>query len=284
MKRKAPVDPVDPVDPESAGGSGSSTDGQAAKKQCAPAKNWCFTWHYKAGEEPQVDWENLKGVTGGIVGREVCPTTGGLHLQGFLQFEWKSRPFSLGLPVSHWEAARGSPSRNYKYCGKDENFKVWGTMLDWMPPPPLKLITELRPWQQDILDRVTAEPDDRTILWIWEETGNVGKSALTKLLCANHKAVVCAGKAADMKYQIAQCRQKPTIVVFDVPRTSLDYVSYTGIEEIKNGCFASQKYESGMVVMNSPHVLVFANRPPDTATMSADRWKIGKIVDGAIEW
>ncbi len=29
-----------------------------------------------------------------------------------------------------------------------------------------------------------------------------------------------------------------------------------------------------MVRYNSPHVIVFANRPPDLSDMSADRWRV----------
>ena len=46
------------------------------------------------------------------------------------------------------------------------------------------------------------------------------------------------------------------------------------IEEIKNGCFASSKYESKMVIMNSPHILCFANELPDTQKLSRDRWNL----------
>ena len=37
---------------------------------------------------------------------------------------------------------------------------------------------------------------------------------------------------------------KLRIVIWDVPRYSLDYINYAAMEEVKNGCFASTKYES----------------------------------------
>lgn len=66
----------------------------------------------------------------------------------------------------------------------------------------------------------------------------------------------------------------PKIIIIDIPRYNMDYISYGGMEEIKNGCFFSSKYEGGMVLMNSPHVIVFANQPPDEGMMSKDRWKV----------
>lgn len=276
-----PIDLCDPSDPE--------TDEPVAKRQktgdvpqnkIAPAKCWCFTWH-----EPPIDWQ--KNVLGNkklaeyIVGEEVCPTTGRAHLQGYLEFKQKARAFSLKWPKEvHWEKAKGTRAENIAYCSKDAKYIC---SPNCEPPEPLDLITVLRPWQEMVFKIISEKPNDRDIVWIWEPTGKVGKSAFCKYLCATKGAVVCAGKAADMKHQISECVKKggraPKIVIFDVPRSSLQYVSYTGIEEIKNGCFASQKYESGMVIMNSPHVLVFANEEPDRSTMSADRWKVINLQD-----
>ena len=61
--------------------------------------------------------------------------------------------------------------------------------------------------------------------------------------------------------------------MFDVPRSSQQYISYTGIEEIKNGIFSSPKYESCMVAMPPPHVVVLCNIPPDytDTDLSSDR-------------
>jgi len=56
-------------------------------------------------------------------------------------------------------------------------------------------------------------------------------------------------------------------------------MSYTGMEEIKDMFFYSGKYEGGMVCGRNPHVMVFANEPPDYDKMSANRWKVTEIVD-----
>ena len=60
----------------------------------------------------------------------------------------------------------------------------------------------------------------------------------------------------------------------------MDYLSYTGIEEVKNGCFFSQKYESAMVVMPYPTIIVFANEEPCYGKMSQDRWRVQQIGGG----
>ncbi len=95
-------------------------------------------------------------------------------------------------------------------------------------------------------------------------------------------AIIVGGKASDAGYAIQQYIEKngegPKIVILDVPRTkSAEYISYESIENIKNGCFFSGKYEGGMVRFNKPHIIVFANEPPESSRMSADRWNITQL-------
>ncbi len=95
-----------------------------------------------------------------------------------------------------------------------------------------------------------------------------------------------SGKAADMKMAIAGAAKSgidPRLVIMDVPRSKSGYVSYTGMEEIKNACFLSSKYEVAQYVGAHPHMLVFANTPPEWHKMSGDRWKVFRIVNGQMQ-
>ena len=154
-----------------------------------------------------------------------------------------------------------------------------------MPPPPVKVLdpAEMHMWQRALVRTLTAEPDDRTIHWYWEATGGSGKSVFCKYLCHTMGALLCSGKATDMKYLIVQYQKRkktfPRLVLFDVPRTNAGFIDYQGLEEVKNGCFASTKYECAMVTMNCPHVVVFANVAPDRTKLSADRWHVVEIQD-----
>lgn len=69
----------------------------------------------------------------------------------------------------------------------------------------------------------------------------------------------------------------PSIIIYDIPRTQLDYVNYDALEKLKNGMAMSGKYEGGIILMPNPHVVVFANRPPDESKLSSDRWVIHEI-------
>ena len=94
-------------------------------------------------------------------------------------------------------------------------------------------------------------------------------------------AICVGGKAADAKCIIASVVQKtgecPPIVIIDIPRCNGGFVSYQAIESIKNGIMVSTKYESGMVRFNKPHLLIFANEPPNMEKLSKDRWVVTEL-------
>jgi len=250
------------------------------KVRISPNRRWCFTWHEYPDEYLTVLATMATNLEGFIYGEEVCPTTNKPHIQGYIEFKSPMRPFEFKeLPKCiHWEKAKGTKQANLAYCSKEGSYTK---SPNFRIPRKVTTIETLKPWQQKLDDMLQEEPDDRTIHWYWERNGNVGKSAYTRYCCIKHNAVICSGKAADMKNLIvnheAKAGEFPDIVIFDVPRSSLNYLSYTGIEEIKNGTFASSKYESAMVVMPFPHVVVFANEEPSYESLSSDRWNVVNI-------
>lgn len=131
-------------------------------------------------------------------------------------------------------------------------------------------------WQQQLLDLLSEEPDDRTIYWVTDTTGNSGKSRLTKHLMLEHGAMVLNGKVADMQhgfYKRACAGKVPSIVVFDISRAAAEYSDhlYTMAENIKSGFFFSPKYDGDDCVFDSPHVVFMANRSWDRNKFSHDR-------------
>jgi hypothetical protein len=142
-------------------------------------------------------------------------------------------------------------------------------------------------WQLKVLE-YCKDTSDRTIYWIWESVGNVGKSSLVKYLCKHKRALLVSGKGSDIKYGVVKFFERhgfyPELIAVDIPRTLRDYVSYSAIEEIKNGCFFSGKYESDMCLFNSPVVICFANSRPEVEKMSKDRWQIRRIEDKKLQF
>lgn len=95
-------------------------------------RHLAFTWN----NYQDVDWKDIlvKAVTNLnvnyiIFGREVAPTTGTPHLQGYMQFE-KKKYFSTivkYLPGCHISKAFGSSQDNINYCNKlDTEYYEWG--------------------------------------------------------------------------------------------------------------------------------------------------------------
>lgn len=269
---------IDPIDP--AGGNTKPP----ANKQISPAKKWCFTWNNYPN-----DWKSVivpKFQSSGVFGCQPEKGANGTkHIQGWVEFSTKIRPLSLGLPKEiHWEKMRGTIQDSIDYCSKSDT-KDGDYVTNKKVRAPLPTV-QLYGWQLMADIKLDAEPDNREIFWIWSQSGGKGKSSFVRHLVQTKGAIVCAGKAADMKYQIASWLQKnedawPRLIVFDVPRSMKDYLSYTGIEEIKNGVFASSKYESEMVCMPHPHVVVLANFPPNVNNedMSSDRFTVWDVED-----
>lgn len=218
-----------------------------------------------------------------ILGREVGES-GTPHIQGYVEFK-NPRAFTAIkkiMPTAHIESSKGTRKDNFFYCAKDGDYEtnIKNIII------PRKIINPLegkvlKPFQQDIIDIIKQKPDDRTIYWYWETTGNVGKSSLCKHLCLTENCLILNGKQNDMFNAILQWKETkgdfPYIIIIDIPRSTIDYVSWGAIEKIKDGLFYSGKYEGGMVVMNSPHIICMANSRPNESKLSADRWVIENI-------
>jgi len=271
---------------------GSSGDGvilnppSPTKKapQIAPRKNHFFTYFYSSSSEFQpIETELRRFAYKAKIQTEVSPTTGKPHLQGMIWCKTKHRDTEFKtLRGAHFETLKDVDD-NSNYCNKDEThdgvYRVsWG-----FPPPAYKeQIDCLYTWEKQILAELSIEPDKRTMHWYWEPDGCAGKTTFQKYVFTHYEqVVVLSGKACDMKNGVIQYQEKngclPKIVLINIPRSSLDFVSYTGLEEIKDMFFFSGKYEGGMVCGASPHVFIFANEEPDLHKMSVDRFKIHRI-------
>lgn len=151
-------------------------------------------------------------------------------------------------------------------------------------PEPIKSAKDpledktLYEWQNEMLIILKNPPNDRKIYWLWNESGNCGKTSFAKHLVLKHNATVVSGKKNDILYVVST---GVVILLVDISRTVEERVPYETIEYIKNGLFMSGKYESKSVVFDPPHIIVFANFEPNTNTMTADRWEIWHLPENA---
>lgn len=256
-------------------------------KRCSPSKRWCFTLNNYSEDQ----FEHLARMfddfsTIWIMGREIGES-GTPHIQGYVEFEKTTRPIEkIGIKEIHWEKTKGTRQQNLDYCCKDGNFK---SNCDELIDKPRRKIRnplenfELKWWQQKIVDMIDEIPDERTIHWYWDKRGNIGKSALTRYICLKSKYwISVGGKANDMMYAIADRDMRGIDTygcILDFTRSRENFVSWEGIESIKNGQFFSSKYESRMITVDYPHVICFANFEPDYTKLSIDRWNVVEITE-----
>ncbi len=150
----------------------------------------------------------------------------------------------------------------------------------WAWPEPLPQVVRdplhgnvLYDWQQEIIDIISGEPDDRKIYWYWEPDGCAGKTSLIKHILLNHDASFFQGGKKDIAY--AYKGQK--VCIFGFSKTNEGKVSYDAIESLQDGLIFSSKYESSYKIFNQPHIICFANWPPEIDAVSADRWVVREI-------
>lgn len=282
MNHKMSVPEV-PIVPTSSTGEGniSPPPSTGKKKQISPSLRWVFTLNNWTEEEAKyVSAISSKYCRYAICGKEIGES-GTPHLQGYVEFKTKKRPVSVFKDCTRiwWKKAKGTREHNNGYCTKETFFFEVGG-----PKPLKKLACEdnFFDWQKEVLKIIDEEPDDRSIYWFRGNEGGEGKTTFCKYLVRFHKAWISGGKCADMKNGIIEFQKEsgclPELIVLNIPRSfNSDYLSYTGIEEVKDMLFYSGKYEGGMVDGNPPHLIIFSNRYPDVDKCSKDRWKIMDI-------
>lgn len=252
------------------------------KPQGTQLKWWFMTWN----NYPENGAEIIETLLGPLAKKylfqeEVGDKNGVPHLQGNFQLYKKMRWSEFRLPNTiHWEKTDNIKAA-FKYCGKE--FTRTGKQYSKGMPKTIRFdftVDTLHPWQKTIYDMISVEcMDNRTINWYWERDGDIGKSQFVKFCCHNLNAIALTyGKASDLMNMIFNADMDATNIIFiDIPRVGGNRVSYTALENIKNGMCVNTKFETGMKIFNAPHVVIFANEPPDMTFLSADRWNIVEL-------
>lgn len=274
---------------EIAEGPGVPTVKKEKPPNFAIAFHWCLTWNNYRKNWKDFFLDRKLLIVKCCVYEEICPTTGTPHLQGWIRLD--KRNFAqtyLMMPEQiSWRAmSRDATERqNITYCSKEKgkNHLIWGI------PVPYTIDAPKKPWMEELQAILREVPDHRTIYWIWESTGNSGKTLFTKMMYLEMTGVIIInGKGHDIRHAVADYVTKqgvtPKIVLMDIPRVNKEYISYEALENVKNMCFYSGKYEGSTVCGENPHVMVFSNEPPEREKFSDDRWRVGRLKDDKVFW
>ncbi len=249
---------------------GNTGNGAGKKKK---SRRWAFTLNnYTELELEQMEHVFPKYIIGKEVGKKGTP-----HLQGYGEFK---NPQTMNCIVKtvnrvHCEFARGTRIDNLRYCSKEGNY-----ISTWTVPLPLQVLRtdQLYDWQREIVTLVESVPDNRTIHWFWERTGNIGKTALIKYLLVNYDYVTFsrATKSADI---LTCASEEKTCYLFDFSRSQEGFCPWNALEQLKDGLVTDSKLkkESRNLIINSPHIIIFANWPPEERHLSKDRWNITEL-------
>jgi hypothetical protein len=139
---------------------------------------------------------------------------------------------------------------------------------------------DLYPWQKKVVGMLDVRENakfGRTVHWLWESTGNVGKSILASYLVDNCGAIEVGGNSHDALFAITEfCKihgEGPRVIIFDLAR-SHSGLDYETIEKAKDGKFFSGKYGAASVRFARPHVICFSNEEPDLEKLSRDRYNV----------
>lgn len=188
-----------------------------------------------------------------------------IHFQGCFSLIVKHRLIEcknlLGFNSIHLEYARDwYASKNY--CSKLDT-RVSGPWTKKTPPLEPKINGDLFPWQQELVQLIETEPDDRTIHVFTDTVGNRGKSAIGIHLSDTREDVLYlpSGKFEGVKQHVVEVLGGRGIraVIFNIPRTQEDHIPFALIEEIKDGYILNTKYGAKRARFDPPHVIVFVN-------------------------
>lgn len=175
---------------------------------------WLLTWNNYTEDDFKWLTQYCEVNCSEHVFQEEIGQNGTKHLQIFLEYS-NPRYFNSvkdDLKKCHIEKVKNKLACKL-YCQKKETRNgrtiKSGKAAKTPPKDPLEG-KQLYDWQNEIINMMNEEPDDRAIFWYFDPTGNKGKTSLAKSLCIKYpkQVLYLSGKAADIKYGITQFIEK----------------------------------------------------------------------------
>lgn len=107
---------------------------------------WCFTLNNYTEDELNALRNLGQSAEYCILGKEIAPSTGMHHIQGFIRFTNPRNASSLKKCSNriHHEKAKGTDFDNFTYCSKEKNFEEFGTRPEDTGPGSRSDLDEVR--------------------------------------------------------------------------------------------------------------------------------------------
>lgn len=162
--------------------------------------------------------------------------------------------------------------------------EVNGVISAWRCKPDEQYETphfEFLPWENEVIKYLDSAVD-RTIMWIYDKKGGIGKSTFGAWLADHRDALLLTqfGGGYHSATVIQSARNTGwtgDIAVIDLPRQCADKAIYEPIEMIKNGRMTALKYQGQSMAWKPGHVVVFANFLPYRGQWSDDRYLVLQV-------
>lgn len=249
------------------------------------SKHWCFTFNNYDTYDIEIILMKFKLCAKKWIFQEEIGETGTKHLQGVVEFITRKTLSNIQKDFNkniHWGGTR-SLKGSIAYCSKLDTRagKVYNCGFDIDPITIPEYNKELfKP-----IDNILDEPiDPRKIYWIYDNEGNTGKSVFCKnKTLTQNIPIITGGKKSDIINFLFNWDKPIRTIIFDLPRCVEGHVSYSAIEDLKNGLIFNTKFETGMKVFNNPRIIIFSNQLPELEKFSKDRWVLLEIKNGIIQ-
>jgi len=141
------------------------------------------------------------------------------------------------------------------------------------------LKTSLTDFQKEILSLVLTQ-DDRTILWIYNPEGNIGKSWLQDYMYVRHNA--CLIELGDSRDIFENYDDEDIGIVNIVSSERVKRDTYAVLEKFRDGTINKTKWHSKSYKRSPVKICVLSNEMPDTDSVKEDRWLIVKVIGDVV--
>ena len=249
-----------------------------SKKPRVQSEYWKCNYHLKEEEDLFKLYELIESTfrplcNKYVFGEEYGKSQSTPHIEGYLIFKKKTEFNSIQKLFQFSDLQKSCKKisqAGIEYCLKEGNTSIRKGI-----PLPLKLIKELYPYQQQVIDLIKAEANDRNIIWFFGNK-NIGKTQLLKLLCAQHGCYILPCTKRHALSQVHRTHSSVELYAINLTADESSYQThelFSIIEAVKDGLFSAAfgTEANEMCIFNSKHIVVMANKPPDWNKTEIDR-------------